>query len=207
MFISFEGIDGSGKSAQARRCADFLSQDHKVLLCFDPGHTAIGNAVRDILLNKDFDEMNARTELLLYAAARSQLVSEVIRPFLDKGGIVITDRFYDSTTAYQGYGRELPLSLIRQLNMIGAHELVPDLTFIIDTDPEIAAGRVGTADRLESESQAFKLRVRDAYHHIAREEPQRCRLINGNRSIDEIHTEIRMIVKKKLQETKTSAHQ
>ena len=198
MFITFEGIDGSGKSIQAERCVDFLSAHYKVLHCFDPGHTPIGNAVRAILLDKENSRMDARTELLLYAAARSQLVVEEINPFLAKGGIVISDRFYDSTTAYQGYGRKLPLNLIRQLNMIGAHDLVPDITFIIDTGLNVAGKRISEADRLESESIEFKQRVQDGYHAIARQEPMRCKLINGNRSIEIIQQEICAYVKEKL---------
>ncbi|MCF7859783.1 MAG: dTMP kinase [Candidatus Cloacimonetes bacterium] len=200
MFITFEGIDGSGKSVQAKRCVEFLSKDHEVLHCFDPGHTPIGNAVRSILLNKDHMEMDARTELLLYAAARSQLVIEEIEPFLAKGGIVVSDRFYDSTTAYQGYGRELPLDLIVQLNMIGAHELIPDLTFIIDTDIDTAAQRIGKADRLESENREFRARVRHGYLLLAEQEPDRCKLINGDRSIEEICAEIANILQKKMAE-------
>ena len=202
MFITFEGIDGSGKSVQAKRCVEYLSVSHHVLHCFDPGHTAIGNAVRSILLNKEHIEMDARTELLLYAAARSQLVVEEILPFLSRGDIVISDRFYDSTTAYQGYGRGLPLDLIDELNMIGAHDLVPDLTFIIDTDMVTAADRIGIgkADRLESESAAFKERVRDGYRRIAEQDPRRCKLIDGNRTIDEIHAEIRNYIDSRLNE-------
>jgi len=198
MFITFEGIDGSGKSVQAELIVKMLSKDHDVLHCFDPGHTAIGNAVRSVLLNKDHMEMNSRTELLLYAAARSQLVMEVIQPHLDMGGIVVSDRFYDSTTAYQGYGRELPLDLINTLNMIGAHELVPNLTFIIDTDIDVAAQRIGKADRLESEGRDFRKRVRDGYRELAKTDPERCKLIDGNRSIEDIHAEIASIVKEKL---------
>ena len=194
MFITFEGIDGSGKSEQAKRCVEFLSKGHDVLHCFDPGHTPIGNAVRSILLNKAHMEMNARTELLLYASARSQLVTEVIKPHLEKGGVVVSDRFYDSTTAYQGYGRKLPLDLINKLNMIGAHELIPDLTFIIDTDLDVSAKRVGVADRLECENREFRSRVREGYLILAKQEPDRCKLINGNRSIEEIHTDIKAIL-------------
>jgi dTMP kinase len=194
MFITFEGIDGSGKSEQAKRCVEYLSKDHDVLHCFDPGHTVIGNAVRSVLLNKKHAEMDARTELLLYAAARSQLVAEVIKPHLEKGGIVVSDRFYDSTTAYQGYARELPIDLINQLNMIGAHELVPDLTFIIDTDISIAAQRIGNADRMESEGREFWMRVRDGYQKLAIRDPNRCKLIDGNRSILEIYDEIINII-------------
>ncbi len=198
MFITFEGIDGSGKSEQAKRCVKLLSNNYDVLHCFDPGHTPIGNAVRSVLLNKEHMEMDSRTELLLYAAARSQLVSEVIKPHLEKGGVVVSDRFYDSTTAYQGYGRELPLDLIDKLNMIGAHELIPDLTFIIDTDLDISAQRIGIADRLECESREFRARVRHGYHVLAEQQPDRCKLIDGNRSIDEIHSEIRAILTKSL---------
>lgn len=197
MFITFEGIDGSGKSVQSQLCVDLLSKEHNVIYCFDPGHTPIGNAVRSVLLNKDHMEMDPRTELLLYAAARSQLVSEVIRPHLDKGGVVVSDRFYDSTTAYQGYGRKLPLDLISKLNMIGAHELVPDITFIIDTDIEVASKRIGTADRLECENIEFRKRVRDGYYKLASEEPDRCYIIDGNRSIEDIHSDIAEILRKK----------
>ena len=198
MFITFEGIDGSGKSEQAKRCVKFLSKNFDVLHCFDPGHTPIGNAVRSILLNKEHMEMDPRTELLLYAAARSQLVSEVIKPHLKKGGVVISDRFYDSTTAYQGYGRELPLDLINKLNMIGAHELIPDLTFIIDTDLDVSSKRVGIADRLECENREFKSRVRQGYLALAEREPGRCIIIDGNRSIEEIFATIKNILEKKL---------
>ncbi len=195
MFITFEGIDGSGKSEQAKLCVEFLSKDHDVLQCFDPGHTPIGNAVRSILLNKDHMEMNSRTELLLYASARSQLVTEVIKPHLDKGGIVVSDRFYDSTTAYQGYGREIQIDLINKLNMIGAHELIPDLTFIIDTDLDVSAHRIGKADRLESESREFRARVRKGYLALVEQEPERCKRIDGNRGIQEIHEDIIKIIK------------
>ena len=198
MFITFEGIDGSGKSKQAKRCVEFLSKDHEVLHCFDPGHTPIGNAVRSVLLNKEHMEMNSRTELLLYASARSQLVSEVIKPHLEKGGVVVSDRFYDSTTAYQGYGREIPLDLINKLNMIGAHELIPDLTFIIDTNLDVSDQRIGIADRLECESREFRGRVRRGYLILAEQEPDRCKLIDGNRSIEEIHSDIISILEKEL---------
>ncbi|RKY54076.1 MAG: dTMP kinase, partial [Candidatus Neomarinimicrobiota bacterium] len=108
-------------------------------------------------------------------------------------------RFYDSTTAYQGYGRELPLDLIHQLNMIGAHELIPDLTFIIDTNLDVSSKRVGIADRLESENREFKSRVRLGYLALAEKEPDRCKIIDGNRSIEEIHADIIAILQKELE--------
>lgn len=190
MFITFEGIDGSGKSEQAKRCVEYLSNKFDVLHCFDPGHTVIGNAVRSVLLNKKHMEMDATTELLLYAAARSQLVAEVIEPHLNKGGVVVSDRFYDSTSAYQGYGRNLPFDLVNTLNMIGAHDRVPDLCFIIDTDIDVCAQRIGKADRMEGEGREFWIRVRDGYRTLAEKEPNRCILINGNRSILEIHEDV-----------------
>ncbi len=198
MFITFEGIDGSGKSEQAKRCVEYLSKDNDVFHCFDPGHTVIGNAVRSVLLNKKHMEMDAITELLLYAAARSQLVSEVIEPQLKSGSIVVSDRFYDSTSAYQGYGRELPLKLVNTLNMIGAHDHKPDICFIIDTDIDVCAQRIGKADRMEGEGREFWVKVRDGYRTLAENEPERCKLIDGNRTILEIHEEIIGIVNDRL---------
>lgn len=198
MFITFEGIDGSGKSEQAKRCVEYLSEKYDVLHCFDPGHTVIGNAVRSVLLDNKHKEMDATTELLLYAAARSQLVTEDIEPHLEKGGIVVSDRFYDSTSAYQGYGRELPIDLIKTLNMIGAHSHIPDITFIIDTDIDIASKRIGKADRMEVEGYEFREKVRHGYYELAKAEPQRCLLINGNRTILEIHQEIVKILDERL---------
>lgn len=199
MFITFEGIDGSGKSVQADKCVSFLKeQDLSVLHCFDPGHTSVGNAIREILLNKKYDTMSSRSELLLYAAARSQLVKETIKPQLMAGGIVVSDRFYDSTTAYQGYGRQLDLEAVKVINSLGAHDLVPDITFIIDTDLQVAGSRIGEADRLESESMVFKERVRNGYLQIAEAEPERCYLIDGNRGIDAIQDDIRSLLKQKM---------
>lgn len=204
MFITFEGIDGSGKSTQVNLLADFLRKQHfPVEIVRDPGATPISEAIRAILLNPQFKEMNPRTELLLYAAARSQLTAQFIRPFLEKGGIVLSDRYYDSTTAYQGFGRELDPDLIRTLNAIGAHELQPDLTFIMDMAIEQADERLinlGKADRMEQESLAFKTRVRNAFRQIAEYEPNRCHLIPGGEGIEENFVRIRKITMEKLQE-------
>lgn len=204
MFITFEGIDGSGKSTQVNLLADFLrKRQFPVEIVRDPGATPISEAIRNILLNPKFKEMDPRTELLLYAAARSQLTAQYIRPFLAKGGIVLSDRYYDSTTAYQGFGRELDPDLIRTLNAIGAHELRPDLTFIMDMAIEQADERLinlGKSDRMEREPLAFKTRVRNAYHRIAEYEPNRCHLIPGGAGIDDNFARIRKITLEKLQE-------
>ncbi|HDR05232.1 MAG TPA: dTMP kinase [Candidatus Marinimicrobia bacterium] len=205
MLISFEGIDGSGKSTHAHRLAAYLkSQKYPVVIVRDPGTTKIGEAIRTILLNNEFSEMYARTELLLYAASRSQLVKEQILPFLKDGGFVITDRFYDSTTAYQGFGRSLDLNLVRQLNAIGAHGLVPHLTFILDIDLKYAGERLinmGKADRIETENITFKQKVRQAYLEMAKTEPERCILIPASRDIEENTLAIRHITLKKIHET------
>jgi dTMP kinase len=204
MLISFEGIDGSGKSTHAHRLAGYLkSQKYPVVIVRDPGTTKISEAIRNILLNPEFGEMDARTELLLYAAARSQLVKEQIMPFLKEGGFVITDRFFDSTTAYQGYGRNLDLNLVRQLNAIGAHGLVPHLTFILDIDLKRAGERLismGKADRMELESLTFKQKVRQAYLEMAENEPQRCVLIPASKNIEENAITIQQITMKKIHE-------
>ena len=130
MFITFEGIDCCGKSTQARQLATRLEESgREVLMLREPGNTRLSEHVREILLNKQYTEMNERTELLLFAASRAQLVAEVILPALADDKIVICDRFYDSTVAYQGYGRQLPLEDIIHINRIATQELVPDMTF------------------------------------------------------------------------------
>ncbi len=204
MLISFEGIDGSGKSTHAHRLAGYLkSQQYPVVIVRDPGSTKISEAIRTILLNPQYAEMDARTELLLYAAARSQLVREQIIPFLENGGFVITDRFFDSTTAYQGFGRNLDLNLVQQLNAIGAHSIVPDLTFILDLELKHADERLismGKADRMEQESISFKQKVRNGYLQIAEAEPDRCFLIPASKDIEENTLAIRHITLKKIHE-------
>ncbi|HEY4491057.1 MAG TPA: dTMP kinase [Acidobacteriota bacterium] len=193
LFITFEGIDNSGKSVQVERFAGRLKESQVVVLR-DPGATAISEKIRHILLDNDNYEMSAWTELLLYEAARAQMVEQLIKPALAKQSIVVCDRFYDSTTTYQGYGRGLNLKLVKQANKIGACGLTPDLTFIIDVEPEIALQRSRKnktkADRLESEGIQFQNRVRQGYLKIADEEKERIVVVNGHLSVEEIHKNI-----------------
>ena len=193
IFVTFEGVDYSGKSLQARRLHQRLVRDGvRVTLLRDPGATRISERIREILLNTDHAEMSPWTELLLYEAARAQMVHEVIRPSLEKGAIVLCDRFYDSTTAYQGYGRGLDLARVEQANRIGSGGLTPDLTFWIRLDPRIAAERKGHGekDRMEGEGLEFQFRVHKGYEMIARQEPERIVTIDGDRSIEIIEREI-----------------
>jgi dTMP kinase len=202
LFLTFEGLDGCGKSTQAGHTTHmFRSAGFDVLELRDPGSTAVGEAARKILLNPEFSEMDPTTEILLFAVARSQLVVEVILPALEKGRIVISDRFYDSTTAYQGYGRELDLDMVYQLNRIGAHKLVPDLTFIFDVDPAVSSERLTLSgkspDRMENEKSAFHQRVRRGFLEIGRREPNRCYILDGMEKEEIIKEKIRLKLQKK----------
>lgn len=190
-FITFEGIDASGKSLQAKLLYMRLQNaDIDSLLLRDPGATRISERVRDILLDTAHEEMSPWAELLLYEAARAQMVEEIILPALEAGKVVVCDRFYDSTTAYQGYGRRLDLNLIRQANTIGSQGLVPDLTFLIDLDPAIAVKRRlksnRTDDRMESAGMEFQKRVFDGYRQVAAQEPERFFIIHGDQQIQVI---------------------
>ncbi len=196
LFLTFEGLDGCGKSTQAAHVSQmFRASGYEVVELRDPGSTAVGEAARKILLNPEFSEMHPVTEILLFAVARSQLVAEVIQPALEAGKVVISDRFYDSTTAYQGYGRELDLEMVSQLNRIGAHKLTPALTFIFDIDPAVSSERLTKCgkfrDRMENEKDSFHQRVRNGFLEIARKEPGRCLVLDGTEKEELIKDKIR----------------
>ncbi|MCH7679805.1 dTMP kinase [candidate division KSB1 bacterium] len=198
--ITFEGIDFSGKSVQANLLHGAL-KDRKlpVLILREPGGTEISEKIRSVLLDNANHKMSAMTEVLLYSAARAQMVRENILPNLEKGTVVICDRYFDSTTAYQGFGRRIDLDFIKKLNNFATEELVPDLTFLIDLDAKIALQRTKTAlDRLEKEDSEFHQRVRKGYLEIARSNPDRFVVIDGTQSIEAIQDEIFMKIKLKL---------
>ena len=184
VFISFEGGEGCGKSTQARRLAARLKQaGHRVVRTHEPGGTGLGDELRRSLKRCRDTLVSPETELLLFAAARAQLVSEVILPALEQDSIVICDRFTDSMVAYQGYGRGLPLDLVETINSVAARELRPDLIVLLDMDPALALKRkMRPRDRFEMEGLDFHERVRHGYQRLAAEEPQRWLVLDATRS-------------------------
>lgn len=193
-FLTFEGGEGCGKSTQLRSLARELeAAGVQVRLVREPGHTRLGEAVRALLLDPESAGLDARAELLLYEAARAQLVAEVIEPALEEGETVICDRFHDSSTAYQGYGRGLSAQEVARLNEFATGGVLPDRTILLDIDPQIGLARAttGGADRLEQEDVAFHQRVRDGFLAIAREEPHRVRVVDGSGTIEQVGEAIR----------------
>jgi dTMP kinase len=195
MFITFEGLDRSGKTTQAKLLVGRLKDMHReVLFLREPGGTHLSEKIRDILLDKGHSEMSQTAELFLFSAARSQLVRQIITPALASGVIVICDRFADSTTAYQGYGRSLPLEDVRAINRIAIAGTTPDITVLVDIEPDEsfrrqeAAGTV--ADRMESAGKDFFNAVRSGYLSLSRAEPQRIVVVDGMRPVHVIHEEI-----------------
>lgn len=200
VFISFEGIEGTGKSTQARLLFDYLkSKGIDALLTFEPGGTPIGRKIREVLLSPEHEEMDAVAELMLYLADRRQHISEVILPELDAGKTVVTDRFSDSTMAYQGYGRGIGRSLIDSLNNAATGGLKPDLTLLLDIDVEAGLLRNRKArktDRLELQERAFHERVREGYLAIQKAEPARVVIVDARGGIEDVGSAIRDVVLK-----------
>lgn len=182
-FITFEGGEGCGKSTQLAMAADRLRAGGADVLCIrEPGGTVVGEAVRGLLLDPSHDSLHPVTELLLYEASRAQLVNEVIAPALDAGTIVLCDRFADSTTAYQGYGRGLDPTVVESLNTLATAGLVPALTIVLDLDVREGLRRAtaATTDRLEGLDQDFHERVRTGFLSIAAADPGRVTVVDGN---------------------------
>ena len=205
LFITFEGTDGAGKTTQIERLtADLRQAGYDVCLTREPGGTPISEQIRDMLLNPDHSEMAATTELLLYAASRAQHVSEVIKPALEAGKVVISSRFADATVVYQGYGRGLDLERINRLNRIATDGVTPDVTFVLDLPVEIGLQRVqnsrGGLDRLEREKIEFHRRLREGYQIIARQEPQRLKIIDAQVSPEQVYAQIQEAIQPLLQE-------
>jgi dTMP kinase len=194
-FITFEGSEGCGKSTQVQRLAARLEHSGvPYLVTREPGGTPIGETIRELLQFAPHNSaMTAETELLLFEASRSQLVRETIKPALERGLCVIADRFFDSTTVYQGAARKLNREMVERLNAFVVGDCVPDITFILDVDAATAASRMQKprkADRMEQQPAEFYERVREAYRELAKRESKRIVLIDGSRNVDQIENEI-----------------
>jgi dTMP kinase len=199
LFVTFEGIDGCGKSTQLELAHRFLTKlDFPVTRLREPGSTPVAEKIRRVLLDKD-SELGATAELLLYEAARAEVTRREIEPALAEGRIVLCDRFYDSTTAYQGYGRRLDLRTIRKLHRVAVGDCRPNLTLVFDVDLKTAAQRLGPRrDRLESEPRAFHRRVRRGFLEIAARENRRVKVIDGRRSVEEVFDDVLVHLKRRL---------
>ncbi len=199
LFLTFEGIDGCGKSTQLNLLADYLGRvGLPFLVTREPGGTELGEQIRKILLRRSSTGMDPRNEVLLYFASRAQNVAQVIGPALADGRIVLCDRFTDSSLAFQGYGRGLDLRFIRRLHKFACGTVNPDLTFVVDISPETSVARARQRNvsakrdegRFEEEALSFHRRARRGYRALARQEPRRVKLIPGEQSIETIHQKI-----------------
>ncbi len=206
-FITFEGIEGCGKSTQISLLAEYLARKgNEVVLTREPGGTQIGERIRSVLLDASHDGMAPIAELLLYAAARCQHIAEVIRPALDAGKVVLCDRYADATTAYQGAARRIDAATLAEVHRIATGGLMPELTILLDCAPSeglsrahariAAGGQAAHEDRFEREAMAFHERVRQGYLAIAKSEPGRVKVIDASASIEEIQMRIADAVEK-----------
>jgi dTMP kinase len=195
LFIALEGGEGAGKSTQASLLARWLEDSgHDVVLTREPGGTAVGAALRAILLDNTTGDLSARTEALVYAADRAEHVDALIRPALATGSVVITDRYVDSTLAYQGAGRSLDPAHLAHLAQIATGGLRPQLTVVLDIDPSVGLGRAGQHDRIEAEPLEFHQRVRSEFLALAKADPERYLVVPADGDPDAIHASIRAAV-------------
>jgi dTMP kinase len=198
-FVSFEGIEGCGKTTQIGLLSEYLTKKRiPFTVTREPGGTAVGEGIRKILLNSETIHLTAASELLLFYASRSQNITEKIIPALNRGETVICDRFYDASMAYQGFGRGIPLDFIEKVTDLVCNNYRPELTILLDIDPEIGLSRARARNskkaedegRFEMEHLEFYSRIRSGYLELARREPHRIRVIEANRSVEEVHREI-----------------
>ncbi len=199
VFISFEGVDGSGKSTQIQLLLQYLDERGvPYVFTREPGGTPIAEQIRQILLDPANREMSVITEALLFAAGRADHVSRIIRPALEAGKVVICDRFVDSSLVYQGAAGGLPIEFLVSINQMATGALRPHRTILLDVDPEVGLARLGGADRIEGKSLEYHRLVREAYLELARSEPRRVKVVDASRSVEEVQKDIRRLVEEVL---------
>jgi dTMP kinase len=195
MLVTFEGIEGSGKSTQIALAGRYLEQEgYPCLVTREPGGTPLGEEIRRFLLDKDDLRIDPLAELFLIEADRAQHVAEIIRPALDEGKVILCDRFTDATVAYQGYGRGVDVAFIEAMNRQATNGLVPQCTIVLDCAVEKGMARAQGVDRFEREDHLFHEKVRAGYLRIAQQEPQRVKVVSGEGTRQEIQEEIRKIL-------------
>jgi dTMP kinase len=202
VFVTFEGIEGSGKTTQVRLLHDYLAQTTiPFIFTREPGGTPLGERLRELLIDP-LGQMSREAEMLLLSASRAELVDKVIEPALDEGRLVVADRFWDASLAYQGYGRKLPVETLMQITMFAARKLAPDLTFLLDIPVDVSRerlrGRKKTTDRMEREKRDFHERVAEGYREVAAADPSRVIVLDGTRDQEELAAEIREVVLSRL---------
>ena len=194
LFVTFEGVDGCGKSTQIKLLKEHLEkQGKKVILIREPGGTKISESIREIILSVENSEMVDNCEMLLYAAARAQLVEQVIKPNLEQGAIVLCDRFVDSSYVYQGFARGLGLEKVETINKIAMNNIEPDITLFFDIEPKVSLQRrmkVSSADRIEKEKLDFHKKVYQGYKYLAQKYPERIKTIDANCEIEDVKKQI-----------------
>lgn len=195
LFITLEGIDGAGKTTQWNLLKSKLEINNNWLFTKNPGGTSLGMKLREILLHEVSIPVTKLTELLLYMADRSQHIDEVIKPALECGKLVVCDRFIDSSIAYQGYGHQMSVDLIKTLNGIATQQITPDLTILLDIEPQKGLQRIGTPDKIEQRGVDFLQRVRDGFLQIAIDNPNRVKIVSiENKSVEQIQSEIHNLI-------------
>lgn len=198
LFITVEGMDGCGKTTQLSNIVNYLKERGKeVITTREPGGTDLGEQIRTVLLDIGNKNMNSVAELMLYAAARAQLVEKLIKPALEEGKIVICDRFVDSSIVYQGYGRNLGVKMVEEINMFALQGCNPDLTLFFDISPDEVMGRkIGTEkeDRMEAEAMEFHNRVYSGYIELAERNKERIKIINARKTIEEVFSEVKNLL-------------
>ena len=203
--ITLEGVEGTGKSTQLDFVANYLRERGQKVLCTrEPGGTPVGEKIRSILLDNELPAMDAETELMLMFAARTEHVNKVIQPALHSGTWVVSDRFYDASYAYQGFGRNVSLEHIDKLRSISIGELKPDLTILLDVSLDVSAQRVavrGNQDRFENEQHDFHTKVRNGYLQLAKLHKERIRVVDAVQSIADVQAEIKKILDKLIQQS------